>query len=78
MRAALEEIRQRYGVRFWAPIPSLVALGVASAYYFALTGTFWAVTGEFTRWGGHVLSWFGFHPEAWSYFKLIEIGRAHV
>ena len=41
-------------------LPALVALGVASAYYFAITGTFWAVTGEFTRWGGHIISWFGY------------------
>jgi len=48
-------------------------LGVLSAYYFTLTHTFWAVIGEFTRWGGHVLSWFGLHPEEWSYFKLIGL-----
>ncbi len=38
-------------VRFWSPLPALVALGVASAYYFA-TRHLLAVTGEFTRWGG--------------------------
>jgi len=54
-------------------LPALVALGVASAYYFAITGTFWAVTGDFTRWGGHVISWFGYTPEEWSYFKLIGL-----
>lgn len=43
--SALNAFRQRYLVRFWSPLPALVALGVASAYYFALTGTFWAVTG---------------------------------
>lgn len=59
-------LRQQFFVRFWPPIPTLVALGVASAYYFALTGTFWAVTGEFTRWGGHVLAWFGLNPQEWS------------
>lgn len=47
--SAFNAFRQRYLVRFWSPLPALVALGVASAYYFALTGTFWAVTGEFTR-----------------------------
>ncbi len=71
--SALNAFRQRYLVRFWSPLPALVALGVASAYYFALTGTFWAVTGEFTRWGGHVLSWFGYQPQDWSYFRLIGL-----
>ena len=36
--------------RFWSPIPAVIALGVLSAYYFGITGTYWAVTGEFTRW----------------------------
>ena len=71
--SVLSEFRERYLVRFWSPIPAFVALGVASAYYFAITGTFWAVTGEFTRWGGHVLAWFGYRPEEWSYFKLIGL-----
>lgn len=73
MFAGLAHFRQTYLVRFWAPLPTLVTLGVLSAYYFTLTHTFWAVTGEFTRWGGHVLSWFGLHPEEWSYFKLIGL-----
>ena len=38
----LSDFRERYLVRFWSPLPALVALGVASAYYFAITGTFWA------------------------------------
>ncbi|STS82320.1 putative inner membrane protein [Klebsiella pneumoniae] len=29
--------------------------GILSTYYFGITGTFWAVTGEFTRWGGQLL-----------------------
>ncbi|HTO17571.1 MAG TPA: selenium metabolism membrane protein YedE/FdhT [Pseudomonas sp.] len=71
--SSLSAFRERYLVRFWSPLPALVALGIASAYYFAITGTFWAVTGEFTRWGGHVLSWFGAEPESWSYFQLIGL-----
>lgn len=70
---SLSEFRDRYLVRFWSPIPALMALGVASAYYFAITHTFWAVTGEFTRWGGHIASWFGLHPEKWTYFRLIGL-----
>ncbi|AGI23412.1 hypothetical protein H681_07680 [Pseudomonas sp. ATCC 13867] len=71
--SALSSFRERYLLRFWSPLPTLVALGIISAYYFAMTGTFWAVTGEFTRWGGHVLSWFGLQPQEWSYFKLIGL-----
>ena len=33
----------------WSPLRVTVMLGVLAAYYFGLTGTFWAVTGEFTR-----------------------------
>ena len=50
-----QEFKQQYLVRFWSPVPAVIAAGVLSAYYFGLTGTFWAVTGEFTRWGGHAL-----------------------
>ena len=31
------------------------------------------MTGEFTRWGGHVLQFFGYHPENWGYFKIIHL-----
>ena len=65
--------KRDYLVRFWAPIPSVIAAGVLSAYYFGITGTFWAVTGEFTRWGGHLLQLFGYHPENWGYFKVIHL-----
>ncbi|MDC3755912.1 YeeE/YedE family protein, partial [Escherichia coli] len=42
-------------------------------YYFGITGTFWAVTGEFTRWGGQLLQLFGVHAEEWGYFKIIHL-----
>ncbi|WP_027796739.1 selenium metabolism membrane protein YedE/FdhT [Paraburkholderia acidipaludis] len=69
-------IRQDYLVRFWAPLPAIVTAGVLSAFYFGVTGTFWAVTGEFTRWGGHILQAFGLHPEDWGYFKVIGLHGA--
>ncbi|HNR10374.1 MAG TPA: selenium metabolism membrane protein YedE/FdhT [Nitrosomonas europaea] len=72
-KMSLAEFRAQYLVRFWSPIPALLALGVASAYYFAITGTFWAVTGEFTRWGGHIAALLGFSPQQWSYFQLIGL-----
>lgn len=46
------EFKSQYLVRFWAPLPAVIAAGILATYYFGLTGTFWAVTGEFTRWGG--------------------------
>nr|WP_293766010.1 selenium metabolism membrane protein YedE/FdhT [uncultured Aquitalea sp.] len=65
--------KRDYLVTFWSPFPAVIAAGILSAYYFGLTGTFWAVTGEFTRWGGHLLQLFGQHPENWGYFKVIHL-----
>ena len=45
--------KQQYLVTFWKPMPAVIAAGILSTYYFGITGTFWAVTGEFTRWGGN-------------------------
>ncbi|AVP58507.1 selenium metabolism membrane protein YedE/FdhT [Pulveribacter suum] len=66
-----QDFRHQYLVRFWSPVPAVIAAGVLSAYYFGITGTFWAVTGEFTRWGGHVLQLFGVDLSGWGYFQLI-------
>lgn len=60
-------------IKFWAPIPAVIAAGILSTYYFGITGTFWAVTGEFTRWGGQLLQLFGVHAEEWGYFKIIHL-----
>lgn len=68
-----QEFKQQYLIRFWAPVPAVISAGVLSAYYFGITGTFWAVTGEFTRWGGHLLQALGFQPENWGYFKIIGL-----
>ncbi len=50
------DFKQQYLVRFWAPLPAVIAAGILSTYYFGITGTFWAVTGEFTRWAGNSYS----------------------
>jgi uncharacterized membrane protein YedE/YeeE len=68
-----QDFKQLYLVRFWSPFLGVIAAGILSAYYFGITGTFWAVTGEFTRWGGHVLQFAGMHPENWGYFKVIGL-----
>ena len=68
-----QEFKENYLVRFWSPVPSVIAAGILSAYYFGITGTYWAVTGEFTRWGGHIMQFLGYHPEDWGYFKIIHL-----
>ncbi len=68
-----QNFKRDFLVKFWAPIPAVIALGVLSAYYFGLTGTYWAVTGEFTRWGGHVLEAFGVDLSTWGYYKIMNM-----
>lgn len=68
-----QQFKQQYLVKFWAPLPAVIAAGILSTYYFGLTGTFWAVTGEFTRWGGQLLQLMGVHAEEWGYFKIIHL-----
>ncbi|MGN7492912.1 selenium metabolism membrane protein YedE/FdhT [Paenibacillus sp. SAF-054] len=58
---------------YWSPYLVLAVAGVLSALYFGITKTVWAVTGEFTRLGGHILEWFGVDISGWAYFKLIHM-----
>ena len=51
-----QQFKHAWLIKFWAPIPAVIAAGILSTYYFGITGTFWAVTGEFTRWGGQLLA----------------------
>lgn len=50
-----QTFKQQYLIKFWNPVPAVIAAGILATYYFGITGTLWAVTGEFTRWGGHAL-----------------------
>lgn len=68
-----ESFKQNFLVKFWSPIPAIIALGVMATYYFGITGTYWAVTGEFTRWGGHILNLIGIDTSTWGYFKIIGL-----
>lgn len=68
-----ESFKQNFLVKFWSPIPAIIALGVMATYYFGTTGTYWAVTGEFTRWGGHILNLIGIDTSTWGYFKIIGL-----
>lgn len=58
---------------YWNPYVAISIAGLLSALYFGITGTVWAVTGEFTRLGGHILQWFGVDVSGWDYFELIGI-----
>ncbi len=68
-----QNFKRNFLVKFWSSIPTVIALGVLSAYYFGITGTYWAVTGEFTRWGGHVLEAFGVDLSTWGYYKIMNM-----
>ena len=68
-----QHIKTTFLIKFWSPGPAVIAAGILSTYYFGITGTFWAVTGEFTRWGGQLLQLAGVHTEEWGYFKLIHL-----
>ncbi len=57
----------------WHPYPVFAALGLLSAWFFAVTGTVWAVTGEFTRLGGHLLEVVGVDPSGWAYYRMIHL-----
>ena len=68
-----KQFKQNYLVSFWRPTPAVIALGVLAAYYFGITGTYWAVTGEFTRWGGHILQFAGVDISNWGYYKIMKM-----
>lgn len=69
----IESKKHKFFVKFWSPMSAIIALGVMAAYYFGLTGTYWAVTGEFTRWGGHIMQFLGVDTSTWGYFKIIGL-----
>lgn len=56
----------------WNPLIVVPILGMLSAYFFGLTSKQWAVTGEFTRWGGHLMNFVGVDTSQFLYFKLIK------
>lgn len=56
---------------YWSPYIAMGIAGILSALYFGITHTVWAVTGEFTRLGGHILQLFGVDISDWAYFKLV-------
>lgn len=73
MNSFLKRTQEKFFNRFWNPFIVLIFAGVLAAFYFGLTGTLWAVTGEFTRWGGNFLQLFGVDTSHWAYFKAIKL-----
>ncbi|MDY0211619.1 MAG: selenium metabolism membrane protein YedE/FdhT [Desulfuromonadaceae bacterium] len=67
------QFKQRYLIEFWRPLPAVIALGVLATYYFGIMGTYWAVTGEFTRWGGHFLKFIGVDISHLGYFDIVKM-----
>ncbi|WP_199764584.1 YeeE/YedE thiosulfate transporter family protein [Helicobacter bizzozeronii] len=63
----------RFFTQKWAFLPCALTLCVASIFYFGLTGTYWALTGEFTRWSAHILSLLGVDTTHLGYFKIIGL-----
>lgn len=56
---------------FWNPMLTTVIAGVLSALYFGVTGTSWAVTGEFTRFAGHLFPIIGIDPHSLTYIDKV-------
>lgn len=69
----IKTIYEKVFMNYWNPYVAVSLAGVLSAFYFAVTGTVWAVTGEFTRYGGHVLAFFGVDISDWAYFNLVSM-----
>lgn len=58
---------------YWNPYLAIILAGILSAIYFGITHGVWAVTGEFTRLGGHVLQLVGVDISDWAYFDLVHM-----
>lgn len=64
------DFKYKYLIKFYSPLPAVVALGILATYYFGFFGSVWAVTGEMTRWGGEILQLFGMDLSKYEYYKL--------
>lgn len=72
MQALVKKYYDDYIAGFWDQRFSIISLGILSALYFGMIGAAWAVTGEFTRWGGHILQFLGVDTANYSYLKLVR------
>lgn len=55
-----QHFKQAYLIKFWSPVPAVIAAGILSTYYFGITGTFWAVTANLRVGAGSYYSWLAF------------------
>lgn len=72
----LSKVKKLYSTWFgnyWSPYLVMALAGILSAVYFGITHTVWAVTGEFTRLGGHLLEFVGVDVSGWAYFDLVHM-----
>lgn len=69
----LTSLYRRAFLNHWHPLTAVAILGVLSALYFGILQTVWAVTGEFTRWGGHLLQFVGYDTKGMTYFSIIKL-----
>lgn len=75
-RGVFEQVKKLYSTWFgsyWSPYLVMALAGILSAVYFGITHTVWAVTGEFTRLGGHILEFIGVDISDWAYFDLVHM-----
>lgn len=72
MYSLFKKYYEDYIAGFWNQRFAIVSLGILGALYFGLIGVAWAVTGEFTRWGGHLLQFMGIDTGSYGYLKLVK------
>lgn len=60
-------------VDYWPYWAACLMAAILNIFLLAYWGGAWGLTAELTRWGGHVLQWFGVPVEEWLYFQDIGI-----
>lgn len=68
-----KKYKQKVLVDYWNPFWAVLLIAVLSAYYFGFLHTYWAITGELTRWGGSIVRLFGVEVSEWKYFQIIGL-----
>lgn len=70
--ARLKALYETIFVAYWPYWAACVTAAVLNIFLLAYMGSAWGVTGELTRWGGHILTAIGVPADTWPYFE--EIG----
>lgn len=66
------QFHHRVFVDYWPYWAACLAAAVLNIVLLAYWGSAWGVTGELTRWGGHIVTALGIDAKSWPYFQ--EIG----